>query len=335
VEPAGEPVGAPSSRERDPRAPAGGRPLAPTWRPGWLGPLLVLLSASLWATTGVWAKAAYGHGLGPVEAASARGALAFLCLCLAAAARPRRFAVAWRNVPLLAAFGVIGLGIFYAIYIACLDRLSVSVAAALLYTAPAFTAALAPFTVGERLRRRGLAALAGALLGVLLVTGALGAYGRRVDPLGIALGLGAGLAYAGYTLFGRACRKRMDALRALFWPTGFGALFLACLAPPWRSLPAHPDAIPALLGLAVVATLLPNLFFLLALGRLEAGVAAILATLEPVVAALYGAVLLGEVLGTGQVFGVTLIAASAAWLAISRSAPRPVEEAATATVIRR
>ncbi|HSM37685.1 MAG TPA: DMT family transporter [Longimicrobiales bacterium] len=335
MEPAGEPVGAPPSRAPDPRAPAASRRLAPAWRPGGLGPLLVLLAASLWATTGLWAKAAYGHGFGPIEAASARGFLAFLCLCLAAAVRPRRFAVAWSDVPLLAGFGVIGLGVFYAIYLACLDRLSVSVAAALLYTAPAFTAALAPFTVGERLGRRGLAALGGALLGVLLVTGALGASGRDVDPLGIGLGLGAGLAYAGYTLFGRASRKRMDALRALFWPTGFGALFLACLAPPWRSLPAHPDAIPALLGLALLATLLPNLLFLLALGRLEAGVAAILATLEPVVAALYGVVLLGEVLGAGQIVGVAAIAASAAWLAISRSAPRPVEEAAAATVIRR
>jgi DME family drug/metabolite transporter len=283
----------------------------------------------------LWAKAAYRQGLGPIEAASARGVLAFLLLFAAACLRPRRVAVALRDVPLLAGFGVIGLGVFYAVYLAALDHLSVSVAAALLYTAPAFTAALAPWVLGETLGRRRLAALAAALAGVVFVTGAPGGATRGIEPLGLLLGLGAGLAYAAYTLFGRASRGRVDALRALFWSTGFGAAFLALLAPPWRSLPAHPEALPALLGMAVVGTLIPNLLFLIALGRLQAGVAATLATLEPVMAALYGVVLLGEVLGADQVFGIAVIAASAAWLAISRAAPRPAAQAPAATVIRR
>ena len=295
----------------------------------------MLAAAALWATTGLWAKAAYGHGVGPVEAASARGAAAFLILTAWALARPRRFRVPRRDLPLLIGYGVVGLGVFYAVYLAALDRLSVSVAAALLYTAPAFTVALAGFVLGERVTRRRLAALAGALLGVLFVTGALGARAEGIDPVGVGLGLLAGLTYAGYTLFGRAARGRMDAVRALYWPTGFGAAFLALLAPPWQTLLDHPGAVPALLGMAVVATLLPNLCFLIALGRMEAGTAAILATLEPVMAALYGVVLLGEALSAGQGFGIAVIAASAAWLAISRSAPRPVADAPVATVPRR
>lgn len=327
--PAGEPVTDADEAGRNARR------LAPTWRPGALPPLLVLAAASLWATTGLWAKAAYAHGVGPVDAASVRGAAAFLILTAWALARPRRFRVARRDLPLLIPYGVLGLGVFYAVYLSALDRLSVSVAAALLYTAPAFTVALAGVVLGERVTRRRLAALAGALLGVLFVTGALGARAEGIDPVGVGLGLLAGLTYAGYTLFGRAARGRMDAVRALYWPTGFGAAFLALLAPPWQTVLDHPDAVPALLGMAVVATLLPNLFFLIALGRMEAGPAAILATLEPVMAALYGVVLLGETLGAGQAFGIAVIAASAAWLAISRSAPRPAADAPAGTVLRR
>lgn len=313
----------PSGRPRLPR-------LAPVWRAGGAAPLLVLLAAALWATTGLWAKAAYAHGVGPIGAASARGAAGFALLTLWAAARPRRFAVPARDLPLLVAFGVIGLGVFYAVYLSAIERLSVSVAAALLYTAPAFTVVLAASLLGERFTRRRITALAGALLGVLFVTGALGADARGVGPSGILLGLIAGLAYAAYTLFGRATRGRMDAVRALYWPTGFGVVFLAFLAPPWRVVLDHPAALPSLLGMAVIATVLPNLLFLGALGRLEAGTASILATLEPVMAALYGVVALGESLGTGQIFGVAAIAASAAFLAISRSAPRPPEEAPVA-----
>jgi DME family drug/metabolite transporter len=299
-------------------------------RAGGTAPLLVLFAAALWATTGLWAKAAYAHGVGPVGAASARGATGFALLTLWALARPRRFAVPIRDLPLLVAFGVVGLGVFYAIYLSAIERLSVSVAAALLYTAPAFTVALAAVLLGERITRQRVTALVGALVGVLLVTGALGADARGVERSGIPLGLLAGLAYAAYTLFGRATRARMDAVRALYWPTGFGVVFLTFLAPPWRVFLDHPGAFPALLGMAVVATVLPNLLFLAALGRLEAGTASILATLEPVMAALYGVAALGESLGTGQAFGVAAIAASAAFLAISRSAPRPPADARVA-----
>jgi len=325
--PAGEPVTG--------RGPPRRRRLAPTWRPSGLWPLLVLCSASLWATMGLWAKAAYGLGVGPLEAASARGTVAFLVLSVWALARPRRFAVTRADIPLLAGFGVVGIGVFYAAYLSALDRLSVSVAAALLYTAPAFAVALGAVLLGERVTFHKLTALGGVLAGVLLVTGALGGGAGGVPARGVLLGLLAGLSYAAYTLFGRASRGRMDAVRALYWPTGIGAASLALLAPPWRVLLDHPATLPAILGMAIVATLLPNLLFLIALGRLEAGVASIFATLEPVMATLYGVVALEEALGAGQVVGVAAIAASAAWLALSRSAPRPAAAAPTSSAARR
>ncbi len=284
---------------------------------------------------GPWAKAAYARGVTPMEAASARGAVAFLLLSAWALARPRRFAIGRADLPVLTGFGVLGIGVFYAAYLAALERLDVSVAAALLYTAPAFTVALGGVLLGEPFTRRKTAALAGVLGGVVLVTGALGAGAGGAHPTGVLLGLLSGLAYAAYTLFGRAARGRVDAVRALYWPTGIGAAFLALLAPPWRPLLDHPGALPAILGMALAGTVLPNLLFLIALGRLEAGVASILATLEPVAASLYGAVLLGETLGAGRATGIAIIAVSAAALAISRSAPRPAAEAPTARAIRR
>ncbi len=309
--------------------------LAPTWRPSGLWPLLVLCSAALWATMGLWAKAAYAHGVGPLEAASARGTAAFLVLSAWAVARPSRFAVGRSDVPVLAGFGVLGIGVFYAAYLSALRHLDVSVAAALLYTAPAFAVALGALLLREPLTRRKATALSGVLAGVLLVTGALGGGVGAVRPLGVGLGLLSGLTYAAYTLFGRASRARMDAVRALYWPTGIGAAFLALLAPPWRPLLDHPGALPAIAGMAVVATVLPNLLFLIALGRLEAGVASIFATLEPVMAALYGVLLLGESLDAEQTLGIAVIATSAGFLAISRAAPRPAAEAPTARETRR
>lgn len=298
------------------------------------GVALVLLAASLWGAMGIFARQAYAHGVEPLEAASTRAALAFLGLALVAIARPSRFRIALRDVPFFAAYGAVAIALFYYLYFAALDRVPVAVAAALLYTAPAFAVVLARVFLGESLKAGKVLALLLILTGVVLVTGVIGgsatgvgvgsaaagtAAGRAALPaIGLGLGLGAGLTYALFTLFGKAALGRFRPMLIVFWATGFGALFLGVLAPPWTAPLDHPDAIPALLGLGLLSTLLANLVYLAGLARLQAGIASMLATIEPVVAALLGAALLGEALGRGQVTGVALIVVSAGALARRR-----------------
>lgn len=312
-------------------APGAGAALAPI--APLLGAIMVLLAATLWGTMGLFARLAYAAGAEPLETVSARAAFAFVGLGLLFVHRPRRLAVPVGSLPFFALFGAVSIALFYWLNFAALERIPIGIAAALLYTAPAYTVVLARVAFGESLTGRKIAVLAAVLAGVALVTGVAGTFFGpvrhegaggvpRLDTLGLLLGLAAGLTYALFTLFGKRAAARFAAVPTVFWALGFGALFLGVLVPPWRAVAEHPGALLPILALSLLSTLAATLLYISGLRRLEAGVASLLATIEPVVAALLGWVWLGERLGAGQLAGILLIVAGAVALVRRRVAAR-------------
>ncbi len=312
---------------------AGGR------RPA-LGVALVLAAAVLWGTLGLFGKALYRYGLSPIELASARATLGFLGLAAWAAAGPSRIRVPLRDLPFFAAYGIGAFALFETLYFATVARTTVAVAAALLYTAPAFVVVLSRFLEDEPLGAPQLGALALVLAGVFLVTGAARALltgGAALAPATIAMGLGSGLLYGVYTLFSKRALRNHDPMRASFWVFAFAAPAMAFAAPPWR-IAAHTPAaaLPLLLALGALPTLAAFVLYLAGLRHLRAGTASMLATAEPVVAAVLGAALLGESLAPERVLGIALIVAAALLLArASRSSPAggPVRAASPAAAV--
>jgi drug/metabolite transporter, DME family len=299
----------------DPAVHAGpvGRPL--------LGAALVLGAASLWATFGIFARHLYDAGFQPLELASARAAVGFgaVALYTLVSRRARRgLAVGWRAVPFLAAYGVLGYALFTLVFFRALEVTTVPVAVALLYTAPGFVLILSALIWRERVGPTRLAALGLVLAGVLLVTGAAGGVlgGTAALPAtAVALGLGAGATYAGYTVFSRVATLRYGPTASLFWSFGFATLAFAILVPPHLPFIRNPGHVPLLLALGIVPTLAPYALYLAALRELRASTASMLAAVEPVVAALLAALLLGEGLDLLQGAGVVLVVLAAALLA--------------------
>lgn len=295
-------------------------------RRAYLGGAMVLGAASLWGTLGIFARQLYAIGLAPMELASVRAAVAFLGLALWAAARPSRFRVRLRDLPFFAIFGLISIALFEYLYFAAIERTTVAVAVALLYTAPAFVVLLSRLWGGERIGAARLVALALVLTGVFLVTGALRgvATGQAtVSPAALGLGLASGLTYGLYTLFGKRALGRYDPIRTVFHGFLFGAIALAVAAPPWRPFLAHPEATLLLVLLGLLPTLAAYLLYVGGLRYLAAGTASMMASVEPVVATVLGFLLLGEALGLDQGVGIALITAAA--LLLARSAARHEE----------
>lgn len=286
------------------------RPLQPA-----LGAALVLGAAILWGSLGLFGRLAFQRGVSPAELASVRAALAFLFALPLLAYRPRAVQVRPRDLPLLLAYGAVSVGVFYWIYLAAVDRLPLAVAAALLYTAPAFVVAITWVMRWEPVRLRRLIPLAMVLVGAVLVTGAWRMVGSGMDGLGAALGLGSGVAYATYTALGKRIRARYDVLTTILWAYGVGALVLGLAAPPWTVLLVHDDARLIILLMALGPTLLAAALFFIGLHHIDASAASMLATIEPVVAALLGLLWLGEALTVDAVAGIALIIAAAMWLA--------------------
>jgi drug/metabolite transporter, DME family len=123
-----------------------------------------------------------------------------------------------------------------------------------------------------------------------------------------------GLTYGLYSIFGRPVTGHLRPSIILSYALLFGSLLLVVAALPTldtlSGLPASSYAL--LLMLSVVHTTLGFALYTFGLGRLGAGRAAVVATVEPVVAVVLGTALLGEFLTVPKVVGALLVISGAA-----------------------
>lgn len=150
-----------------------------------------------------------------------------------------------------------------------------------------------------------------AVLGLwLLLPGGLAQ--TRLDPLGMALALGAGLCWALYIIFGQkagAAHGRQT--------VALGTWVAALLVLPvglWQAGTSlfSVDLLPIALGVAVLSSALPYSLEMVALTRLPARTFSILMSLEPAIAALSGLLFLSEKLSWNQWLAIgAIILASA------------------------
>lgn len=281
-----------------------------------VGAALVLAAAALWASLGIFGRLAFDHGASPIEVGSVRAFVAFLAVLPIALLRPRplhKLRVPRRDLPLLIGYGAVGIGAFYYVYLAAIERVPIAVAAALLYTAPAFVLAIAWILRWEPVRPRRLVPLAMVLIGAFLVTGAFQAMGA-VDRIGVAAGVASGFAYAVFTVLGKRIRRRYDVITTIVFAYGVGAVVLALAAPPWAVLLRYPDALAVLLLMGLGPTLVAALLFYAGIRHIDASTASILATIEPAVAAVLALAWLNEAVALSTVAGTAFIIAAAVLL---------------------
>jgi inner membrane transporter RhtA len=230
-------------------------------------------------------------------------------LVLLAVARPRVRGRSGRDWAAVAAFGVT-LGLMNLSFYEALDRLPLGVAVTIEFVGPLGLAA-----VMSR-RRIDLLAVTAAAIGVLLLVNGdeLGA----VDWVGVAFGLGAGAGWAAYILLSAETGRRFAQLDGL----ALAMVVSTLLVGPYGLATAGSELVggAVLLAGATVALLssvLPYSLELLALRRMSPAVFGVLMSLEPVVGALAGLLLLGQHLGVVQVIGMACVVAAS--ITISRT----------------
>jgi drug/metabolite transporter (DMT)-like permease len=275
----------------------------------------VVLAGACWALAAVLASYAFGRGVPPVRLAEARVGVALVALApFLAWRRPDLLRPPPGTWPVLATFGACVAAVNLAYYLA-IDDLPVGVAVALQYTGPAMLLAattLLARNVGARPGRLAWAAAGLTLAGAVLVSRALEGLGALELP-GLAAGLASAVLFAAYLLAAeRAGRRGVEPATTLVW--GFlVAVAIWAVAVPWWSWPvatlADPAVASAVLGVGLVGTLLP---FALAVGAvrvISAATAGIAATAEPVFAAGFAWLLLGQQLTPAQLAGGALVVA--------------------------
>jgi drug/metabolite transporter (DMT)-like permease len=277
--------------------------------------LRVVLAGACWALAAVLARYAFDRGVPPVRLAEARVAVALVALApFLAWRRPDLLRPPPGTWPVLAGFGACVAAVNLAYYVA-IDHLPVGVAVALQYTGPAILLAATTLLLRNGASRQGRLAWAAAgltLAGAVLVSRALEGLGG-LDLPGLAAGLASAVLFAAYLLAAElAGRRGAEPATTLLW--GFlVAVAIWAVVAPWWSWPvatlADPGVAAAVLGVGLVGTLLP---FALAVGAvrvISAATAGIAATAEPVFAAAFAWLLLGQHLTPAQLAGAGLVVA--------------------------
>jgi DME family drug/metabolite transporter len=281
-----------------------------------LGVLAVVAAASIWATLGLFAKILYAQGVSFESLVAVRASVGWVAVMIfvLATGKAKSLRVSGRDLTLLVPQGLIGIGLFYLLYFFTVGESSVGTSAILLYSSPAFVVVLARLFLNEALNPAKVLALFMTAGGVFLVAGAYDPSNLEVTPTVLLTGLLSGLTYGLYSIFGRPVTGHLRPSIILSYVLFFGSLLLVVAAlPTLDTLVGLPIGSYALLFvLAVVHTTLGFALYTFGLGRLGAGRAAIVATVEPVVAVVLGTALLGESLTVPKMLGALLVISGAA-----------------------
>lgn len=218
----------------------------------------------------------------------------------------------------------IGLTVFQSAYFAAVDQTGLAVGTVVtLGAGPVLIALGAKLTMGERLGGGGVAAVSGALAGLVVLV--LGGEGGSVRPAGVALGVLSAAGYAAITLLTRWLGRDgggADALSTTMWTFVVGAVGLLPFAVVEGLLPHTAE--PARVGLllvyvAAVPTALAYALYFAGAAVVRAATVSVIMLLEPVSAAVLAVTALGERLTGATVAGTVLLLVAVAGLALQEA----------------
>lgn len=271
--------------------------------PRLLGTALALVSAAGFGVMPVLTKVVYDDGAGVAGVLSVRFTLAAVLLLLLARLRGE---VLPRG-PQLRALLLLG-GVGYVVeslcYFAALTRISAGLTALLLYLYPALVVVLSAALTRVRPSGRATACVAVATAGTALTIGPVGG-GQWT---GVLLGLAAAVAYSVYIVVSSRQVTGVGPLAASAVVMGGAAAVYDVGAVATRAqLPSSGSAWLALVGVAVLGTVVAVSAFFAALELLGPADTAVISTFEPVVSVVAAAVVLDESLSALQLVGGALV----------------------------
>jgi drug/metabolite transporter (DMT)-like permease len=274
----------------------------------------------LWGIPYLFIKVAVDDGVPPVFLAWVRVMLASSLL----------LALAWRAGTLssvrghwrwLAVFAVAEITVPFPLIAAGEQRVSSSLAAIIIATAPLFVAVLAlRFDATERVTGRRLTGLLIGLGGVVALVG-IDVAGKTDELIGTGLIV---LAACGYAIGPMVLKRKLADLDAR--ATMGGSLAIAALVlaiPAALSVPSEvptPEALGSLVVLGLICTALAFVVFSVLIREAGPSRALVITYVNPVVAVALGVAILGERPGAGAVAGLLLILAGS-WLSTDGRLP--------------
>ncbi len=281
------------------------------------GTLLIILAGIFWGSMGIFVRGLTAlAGFTSIQIVCVRLTVAALTFALILLIKDARgFRIRIKDIPLFLGLGFCSILFFTTCYFTAIRMMTLSIAAILLYTSPIWVMLLSLLLFHEKMTRPKFVALVISFLGCIFVSG-IGSGGSAVTPAGILIGLGAGLGYGLYSILGTLALRRYSTYTVTaytFVTAAAGSLFISSLPDLWHKITActsKPYLYILIVLTGLVTAVIPFLLYTLGLKQVEASRAAILATIEPMVATLIGVVVFHEYLTVLSVLGILCILAA-------------------------
>lgn len=273
--------------------------------------LLILTAGACWGALGIFVRNLNAFGIESMEIVEIRSLVCTVIIGAAVLIRGKALLrINPRHLWCFFGTGVIGITFFNFCYFTTIKASSLSVAAVLLYTAPVFVMIFSAVLFKERVTLRKIVSLVLAFTGCMLVSGVFDG-SAVLNTKGLLIGLCAGIGYACYTVFLRyAVNYGYHPLTAQFYTFLIAAVagaFLTDFQVVAEGV-SRGGMTPVLLflGIGLVSTALPNVLYNTGMKYIDNGKTSVMASVEPVMAIIFGIAFFGEMPTLTAAFGMML-----------------------------
>ena len=269
--------------------------------------LCTILAGVLWGTISVFLKNLSSSGLSLIQITACRAIFSSFFLFVYFLVKDKNLLkIKVKDIWMFVGTGVVSLTFFSLCYFSTILESGASIAVILLYTSPIFILLLSAILFKEKITKIKLFALILTFVGCIFVTGIGGE--NHLSAKGLFIGLCAGFGYALYSIFSRFALKKYKPLTVTFYTFVFSSISLLPFCNIVEICSSFSEkSLLFLIGIALICTVLPYIFYTFGLSGLETGKAAILVTVEPLVGSLIGIFVWKENLDMLKLIGIIMI----------------------------
>lgn len=273
------------------------------------GYVLIITASILWGTLGIFAKLSFEYGILPETLIALRLVISFATLSgVLILFDKNSFKIQKTDALLFFILGVFATALQRISYFYAVDLTTATVAAILFYTYPVFVTISASFLLKEKITSRVLLVIVLTFFGVALVVRVYDISSLNVNLVGVIFGLLSSLLFTLYFMMTKKLRDSYTSWTLTLYSDGIGALTLA---------PIISISLPEIAGfplqlwlliftIAWIPSLLAYLLYSYALRYVKASKGSILSVIEPLSAAIFSTIFIGESLEKPQILGIAL-----------------------------
>lgn len=258
--------------------------------------LLVLAAATMWGCIGIFVRHLNEFGFSAMQITAMKCLMtAILMFVFILLTDREKFKIRKKDIGWFLANGIFSIYVFNTAYSMAITMVSLSTAVVLLYTAPVFVMILSVIFFHESFTWMKGLCLVLCIGGSALVSGIAG--GMEVNMPGVVVGLISGIGYALYSIFSGVIVRRYHPFTNVFYTfliAGMAAALSCDMREALYMATGSQEAFVWSIANGVITSFLPYITYTTALQHMNPSKAAILASLEPVVATLAGIFLYKE-----------------------------------------